>query len=187
MGVKYSQYGKDYVYNALNELQQALEDYLNGISGVSNVVTSIEDNGSRIEFNISYNLSVAKNTITKPTKPTKPVRPTKPTKPAKVGPVNGVYTTNKNSFYCDTAEDIEELFQSLNMDYDTIMDTLKQAGWLKGYKVYIPRETQFVLDGSDSYYDYIEILNGPLSGCRLPFNQYGDNTSIDYLINRYTY
>ena len=180
----YNQYGEDYVYTVLDELQQVLQDYLDEVSAVSNVYTSIEEDNTAVTLNISYNLDVPKNAVTKPTKP---IRPTKPTKPTKVGPVNGVYTTNKNSFYCDTAEDIEELFQSLNMDYNTIMNTLRQAGWLKGSKVYIPRETQFVLDGSDSYYDYIEILNGPLAGCRLPFNQYGDNTSIDYLINRYTY
>lgn len=186
----YNQYGKDYVYTVLDELQQALQDYLDEIDAVTNIYTSMEEDNRIVRLTISYNLDVPKNAITKPTKPTKPIRPVKPAKPdkpAKVGPVDGVYTTNKNSFYCDTAEDIEELFQSLNMDYDTIMNTLRQAGWLKGSKIYIPRETQFALDGSDSYYDYVEILNGPLTGCRLPFNRYGDNTSIDYLISRYTY
>lgn len=188
VGVRYSPYGKDYVYNALNELQQALEDYLTGISGVSDVVTSIEDDKTRIEFNISYNLSVAKNTITKPTKPTKPVKPIKPAKPDKVGPVNGVYTTNKNSFYCDDAEDVEELFNSFGYsDLTSLVNALRRAGWLKGSKIYIPKETQFSLSGSDNYYDYIVIENGPFDGCTLPFNRYGDNTSVDYLINRYTY
>jgi hypothetical protein len=185
-------YDLNYVQNALEEVQDALVLMEEETPIMLNLKTTIEEpyffsqyNSTHVSLTYSFELNIPDNMIDKPVKPTKP---NNPNTSVKVGDVNGVYTTNKNSFYCDDAEDVEELFKSFGYsDLTSLLNALRRAGWLKGSKIYIPKETQFSLSGSDNYYDYITIENGPFNGCTLPFNRYGDNTSVDYLINRYTY
>ena len=87
------------------------------------------------------------------------------------------YELIKNKFYCEDYE-IDDLF---DLDPETARDTLRQNGWLRGKKVYIPKGTVFTLAGQDYYYEYIKIYGGPLDGLRLGFVDDG-TLSRNYLL-----
>jgi hypothetical protein len=109
----------------------------------------------------------------------------------KIGPIDGVYTTSKGYMYADIDE-FYDLFYDFGYDLDTeegaeqLKSALKNANWLRGDKIYIPKETQFSEDGSDFYYDYIKIENGPFKGGRLGLLNDEPQLSLDYFIRRYT-
>lgn len=76
---------------------------------------------------------------------------------------SATYTTKSNRFYCDDYE-IEDLF-----DMENAEEILQRNGWIRNGKVYIPKGTNFVLDGRDVYYEYIKLTDGPLKGLRIGF------------------
>ena len=152
--------------------------------GASIEGSEIEKDKYQVSIIIQFSFIVEKNPYSKPSKPTKPIKPKKPVtvKPSKVGPVDGVYTSSANKFYCDDYE-IDDLFDIPNAE-----GVLKRAGWLKGGKVYIPKGTKFYIDGRDDYGDFITIEDGPMKGIRIHFVNYGANDplSLQYYIDRYT-
>lgn len=164
-----------------NDLENVLDDI--GATILSSEVTERSES-EYILIEIRFSFVVEKNPYSKPSKPTKPIKPKKPvkTRPAKIGAVDGVYTSSANKFYCDDYE-IDDLFDIPNAE-----GVLRRAGWLKGGKVYIPKGTQFYVDGRDDYGDFITIVGGPMDGTRVHFVDYGDgdSLSLQYYIDRYT-
>lgn len=163
--------------------------------GGYDIDTSINDTENnddlKIEIRFTYDIL---NKYAKPTKPklTKPKRPIKPKRPAKIGAVDGVYTLNKNYGYADVDE-FYDLFDKFgyNLENETeaaeLFAELKQAGWIKGNRIYIPKETQFVEDEYINGYNFITLTNGPFKGAKLGFLSDEPQLSLDYLIRRYTY
>lgn len=171
------------VINAAPQIQRDLENILTE-KGVSIEDSEIKKDEYTVSIIIQFSFIVEKNPYAKPSKPVKPIKPKKPvvTKPSKVGPIDGVYTSSTNKFYCDDYE-IDDLF-----DIPNAKGVLKRAGWLKGGKVYIPKGTKFYVDGRDDYGDFITIADGPMEGISIHFVNYGDNDplSLQYYIDRYT-
>lgn len=188
------QYGEDLVFEALAEVQQALADMC---ANSSIVVDSRWDkikywdddpDFGIIYLSYSYQFVVPQNTLTKPVKPIKPSDITKPTMPKNP---NADYEVVRRG-YGEPDDDPEYLFYNLADNTITnIKQKLKQAGWISGGSIYIPKGTQFVLGpdkwvgGGDYLYESIKIVGGPLDGLLVPFLADDDELCRDTFIRKH--
>ena len=112
------------VIKAAPQIQQDLENALLE-KGVSIGDSEVKKDNDWVSIIIQFSFIVEKNPYSKPSKPEKPIKPKKPAavKRSKVGPIDGVYTSSVNKFYCDDYE-IGDLFDMPNAE-----GVLKRAGW----------------------------------------------------------
>ena len=92
--------------------------------------------------------------------------------------------------YGEPDDDPEYLFYNLADNTITnIKQKLKQAGWISGGSIYIPKGTQFVL-GPDKWvggylYESIKIVGGSLDGLLVPFLEDDDELCRDTFIREH--
>lgn len=174
----------------LEKVELFLRQYLEKLPNVTDVNTNIWDKfgGSYTVYHVDcyFKLTIGKNPNKRPVKPVKPVEPVKPIKPTPPKNPNADYEVYRKYHYCDDSE-IEILFGFDNES--NIEQKLKQAGWLAGGYVYIPKGTQFVM-GPDLWpgghlYETIKIVGGPMDGVLVPFLSEDDDLCVDTFIRRH--
>ena len=172
-------YITELIDKTVSDIERACVSFGTTVSEVDEI--SVDDRYADEYDVLSYSIRLWIDDVYSEEVPIEPTRLQKTTR-QKEGPLNGVYTSIANKFYCDEDE-IEDLF-----DIENAREVLRRSGWLKGSRVYIPKGTEFYLDGSDNYGDFIVVKGGPLDGVRIHFVDYGDNDplSLQYYINRYT-
>lgn len=185
------QYDNDSVSEALTDVQQALAAICANSSIVVDSRAEIKYCGSDPDFDIiyldySYQFVIPQNTLTKPVKPIKPSDITKPTMPKNP---NADYEVVRRG-YGEPDDDPEYLFYNLADNTITnIKQKLKQAGWISGGSIYIPKGTQFVL-GPDKWvggylYESIKIVGGSLDGLLVPFLEDDNELCRDTFIRKH--
>ncbi len=99
------------------------------------------------------------------------------------------YVVKKKAYY-DPAEDIDYLFYDIGGNtIPNIEQKLRQAGWITGYDIYVPKGTQ-LKNGPDRRvvgyrFETLQVVGGPLDGLLIPFMRDDIELCADIFIRRY--
>lgn len=100
------------------------------------------------------------------------------------------YVVKKKAYY-DPADDIDYLFYDIGGNtIPDIEQKLRQAGWIAGYDICVPKGTQ-LKEGPNRrvvdyyWYETLRVVGGPLDGLLIPFMRDDIELCADIFIRRY--